>query len=410
MEVFTSLLAITTISLVAPLVAHLVPRGVIPEAVLLIALGIAIGPSGLGWAHDSHEIQLLSELGLAFLFLLAGYEVDLDDVRSGHGLRASGAWVVSFILAFGVVALRSEGHVFSMESIAIAIAMTSTALGTLLPILKERGIADTAVGRIVMTHGTIGEIFPIIAIALLLSSGSLISSLGVLAVFVGTAVLLLLLPVQAQRWGLRVVDVIHLKAEGTAQTTVRITVVLLVALSTLAVGFNLDLVLGAFSAGLIVRQLLPQGRAELDQKLDGLAYGFFIPLFFVVSGMSIDIGAVAAAPVSLLLFLCALMAVRGVPVFISTHGQRPGMHPLTVGERARIGLYSTTALPIIVAVTHVAVAADAMTATTQSTLILAGALSVLLMPVLAALTQERTRTSEFDPDDPEDAEVVVDEE
>lgn len=402
MEVFTSLLAITLISLVAPLIAHIIPNRVVPEAVLLILFGLLIGPHGFGWAQLGPEVHMLSELGLAFLFLLAGYEVDLDDLRSGHGMRASAAWLISFVLAFAVVGLRLDKPLGSMEVIAVAIAMTSTALGTLLPILKERGIANTAVGRIVMTHGTIGELFPIIAIAVLLSSTSIVSSLGVLAIFALSATLLFIIPKKARSWGLKVVHVIHMKAEGTAQTTVRVTVVLLVALTTLAVQFDLDLVLGAFAAGIIVRQLLPSGRHELDQKLDGLAYGFFIPLFFVVSGMGIDVAAVAQQPTSLLFFLVALLVVRGLPVFLSTRGQRPGHLPLTLGERARIGLYSTTALPIIVAVTHVAVGAKAMSTTTQSVLILAGACSVLLMPVLAAITQSRTRTSDLDPDDPED--------
>ncbi|OKL54458.1 hypothetical protein BSZ39_03935 [Bowdeniella nasicola] len=404
MEVFTSLLAISVCSLAAPLIAHIVPHRVIPEAVLLLAFGIAIGPHGLGWAHLSGEIEMLSELGIAFLFLLAGYEVDLGDLRSGHGVRASVAWLVSFGLAFVVVGLTLHKPLNSMEAIAVAIAMTSTALGTLLPILKERGINNTAVGRIVMTHGTIGELFPIIAIAVLLSSTSIASSLGVLLVFVLTATLLFIIPKQARRWGLKIVGLIHLKAEGTAQATVRVTVVLLVALTTLAVQFELDLVLGAFAAGIIVRQLLPSGRHELDQKLDGLAYGFFIPLFFVVSGMGINISAVAGQPQALLMFLVALLLVRGIPVFVSTRGQRPGYHPLTLGERARIGLYSTTALPIIVAVTHVAVGSNAMSTSTQSVLILAGACSVLLMPALAAITQAKTPTSDMDPDDPEDRE------
>ncbi|MDO5727799.1 MAG: cation:proton antiporter, partial [Bowdeniella nasicola] len=228
------------------------------------------------------------------------------------------------------------------------------------------------------------------------------AALMVLAIFSLSALLLLAVPARAQQLGLKIVDLVHLKAEGTAQMTVRGTVALLVGLSTLALSFHLDMALGAFAAGLIVRKLVPHGRHELDQKLDGLAYGFFIPLFFVVSGMNIDMSIVTKDPLSLVTFLIALMLVRGLPVFISTHGQKAAHHPLTGGERARIGLYSTTALPIIVAVTHVAVAADAMTHEVQSTLILAGTLSVLIMPMLAAITQARTRTSELDPDDPED--------
>ncbi|MDO5727759.1 MAG: cation:proton antiporter, partial [Bowdeniella nasicola] len=169
MTVFNSLLAIALCALIAPLIAHLIPRNIVPEAVVLIGLGIVIGPDVLHLAHADSEILMLSELGLAFLFLLAGYEVDLDDLKSGHGMRASLAWLTSFVLAFALLQWRGNVEIHSKEAIAVAIAMTSTALGTLLPILKERGIDNTAVGRIVMTHGTVGEMFPIIAIALLLS-------------------------------------------------------------------------------------------------------------------------------------------------------------------------------------------------------------------------------------------------
>ena len=385
MHEFVSLLTITTIALIAPLISHLIPRNFIPEVVLLVAAGVVVGPNVLGFVELNGALNLLSELGLAFLFMLAGYEIEISQIKGPRGAIALGAWMASFALAILAVFVLPLVEFDTFQGGAIAIALTATALGTLIPILKERSLMKTSVGKAVVAHGIMGEVGPILAMALLLSFRSTFETLAVIAAFILITVVIALVPVPARRFGSRLMNLIDMKAEGTAQTTVRLTVALLVGLVTIASVFELDVVVGAFAAGFIVRTALPAGRAELEEKLDGLAYGFLIPLFFVTSGAAIDPKAVTELPWALGGFVAVLLAVRAIPVYLSTQIGSI-REEFTPRERVTVALYATTSLPIIVAVTHVATSAGAMTEQVASILVSAGALSVLLMPLLAAIS------------------------
>ncbi|WP_067779370.1 cation:proton antiporter [Actinomyces vulturis] len=386
-EAFQSLFWVAMVAFVAPVLSFLIPRRIVPETVLLLVGGILIGPWGLGLAFNTAPIEFLREFGLAFLFLLAGYEIDVNELKGVGGHHAMVAWLFSLTLAFGAVAVLGidEGGPFTTRGIAIAIAMTSTALGTLLPILRERGMLPTAVGATVLNHGAVGEVGPVILMALLLGSHSPVRGLGILFIFVLVTVAIVKFTDRVKRFGQKITDFIHLSSRTTAQTSIRITVLLLVALCALAEVFELDVVLGAFAAGFILRHALPEGNKEYEEKLDGLAYGFFIPLFFVTSGMTIWMGAVGSNVRGLLAFMVLLMLVRGVPVWLATFAERKigGGRVFSIRQCFQVSLYSTTALPIIVAVTQVAVAAGAMDQRNASTLVVAGALSVLIMPTAA---------------------------
>ncbi len=294
--VFLSLFSITVVAFLAPLVSLSVPHRIVPETVLLIIGGVLIGPSGLGAAAALTPIEFLKELGVAFLFLMAGYEIDVNELRGSGGRHAVVAWLGSLTLAFAAVALIGvSGGVLSANGIAIAIAMTSTAIGTILPILRERGLLSTAVGTSILNHGAVGEVGPVVLMALLLGSRSTWASLAILLLFGVITLLILRFTAQVQRVGRRLVRAIQIGGSTTAQTTIRVTVLLLVGLCALAEAFNLDVVLGAFAAGFILRYALPDGNQEFEQKLDGLAYGFFVPIFFVVSGMGITVSMSASS-------------------------------------------------------------------------------------------------------------------
>ena len=383
--VFVSLLCIVAVSFAAPLISWSIPRRLLPETVLLIAGGVLIGPSGLGIAHEGQDIAFLKELGVAFLFLMAGYEIDVNELRGSGGRHAMAAWAGSLSLAFAAVAVVGvSGGAFSANGIAIAIAMTSTAIGTILPILRERGLLPTAVGAAILNHGAVGEVGPIILMALLLGSRSTWASLAILLVFLAVTLLIVRFTDRVRRAGRRFIEAIRLGGTTTAQTTVRITVLLLVGLCALAEAFDLDVVLGAFAAGFILRYALPDGNRQFEEKLDGLAYGFFIPIFFVVSGMGIDLGMSEQSLATIGAFLLLLVLVRGLPVWVASRleRRRNGSRAYSMRQSLQIAVYSTTALPIIVAVTQVAVSAGAMSASFASTLVLAGAVSVLVMPAL----------------------------
>lgn len=384
--VATSLFWIAVAAVLAPLIAGAVPRRLVPEVVLLLVAGVLIGPYAFDLAETGSEIGILRELGLGMLFLLAGYEIDPAELRGRGGRRAMLTWCVCMLLALGTVAaLGAVGQVHA--EIAVAIALTSTALGTLLPILADRGLVATPLGRSVLNHGAFGELLPVVAMATLLGARGALGSLIVLLAFAVVAVAVAVLPTWILGEGSRFTQFVRLGSDTTAQIPVRLTMLLLVGLIAVAAVFDLNIILGAFAAGFILRRTIPAGDERLEKKLDGLGYGFLIPIFFVTSGMAIDVGAVASAPGILLAFLGLLVLVRGVPVFVASRLERDetGNRMFGTAEQLQIALYSTTGLPLIVAVTGVAVSADQMTNASASILVAAGAVTVLVLPMLAGL-------------------------
>lgn len=259
----------------------------------------------------------------------------------------------------------------------VAIALTSTALGTLLPILRDSGQLDTPLGRRVLANGAVGEFGPILAISLFLGSRGAWASLLVLATFGVVAVLVALLP--RRLFTARVQAIFERGRETTSQTAVRWTVVLLLGLLLVSAEWGLDVILGAFAAGIILRQLTPEGDQHLEARIEGIAYGFFVPLFFVVSGITVDILSILANPGRLLLFFVLIAVVRGLPALVLFRRELPGNEP------RRLALYTATGLPIIVAVTQVGLAAGVMLPENAAALIGAGVLSVLVFPLGADL-------------------------
>ena len=382
------LVALATIALIAtltPIIAQLIPGKPIPEIVFLLIAGALLGPHAAGIVQLSESVGFLSELGLAFLFLLAGYEINPKSLTGSQGKRGLATWGISLLLAFCVVFLSPDFTLGTLDGIAIAIAMTTTALGTLLPIMKERHLIATRVGDSILSYGTWGELGPVIAMAILLSTRAEWLTILILLAFLGIAVLTALLPARAKKAGHKLFDFLSANANTTAQTMMRLTVLLLIGLITVSSLFKLDIVLGAFAAGFILRYVIPDGNTSLEIKLNGIAYGFLIPIFFVVSGAKIDLPAVGAQPALLIGFIIMLLLIRAVPVFISLSTGKD-TRDMSGRHRMTVALYCTTALPVIVAVTSVAVKAGAMDQTLASILVSAGAITVFLMPLLASIT------------------------
>lgn len=390
----TTALALFWIALsavVAPLLAGLVPGRLVPEVVLLVVLGVVIGPHVLGLASLGGGAEVLRELGLAMLFLLAGYEIDIRTLAGRSGRRALVTWGASLVLAGGLVLVLAVAGV-EVPSTAVAIALTSTALGTLLPMLKEAKLLTTRLGSAVVSHGAVGELGPVVAMAVLLGSRSSLTAVLVLAGFVLVSLTIGLLSVRLRRRS-EVREWLDPASQSTSQIAVRMVVLLLAGLVLLAIAFQLDVVLGAFAAGFILRSVAPAGSVALEHKLEGLAFGLLIPVFFVTSGMAIDPAAVAADPVVLIIFVGMLVLVRGVPVFLASvleKDRRTQARVFSARDSVRIGLYGATGLPIIVAVTSVAVASGQMTARHASLLVAGGAVTVLVLPLIATVLDRRS--------------------
>lgn len=382
---FLSLFVATLVAALAPIIARIVPRGLVPETVILLLAGALLGPHMAGVIVLSDPINMVSELGLAFLFLLAGYEIDPKSLSNSQGKRGLAAWAVSIVLAFVAVRFSSQFSVSHVDGIAVAIALTTTALGTLMPILKERSLEGTPVGNAILSFGTWGELCPVLAMALLLSSRSEWKTLLILVAFVGLCVIAAVIPAKARRAGHRVYNFLASKRNSTSQTFVRSCVVLLIGLVTVSAVFDLDIVLGAFAAGFVLRYVVPEGDHELESKLEAIGYGFLIPVFFVVSGAKINLAGVVAEPLLLIEFIAALLLIRAVPIVIALSTGKD-KRELSMHNRITVALYCTTALPLIVAVTSVAVKVGALSQDTAGVLVAAGAVTVFLMPLLASLT------------------------
>ncbi|WP_243845010.1 cation:proton antiporter [Mumia sp. ZJ1417] len=382
-----SLFWIMLVAAIAPVVAAAMPRRLVPEVVLLLVGGIVVGPFVLDLAGVEPPIDLLRELGLGFLFLLAGYEIEVDELRGRGGRRALVTWLVCLALAFATVALLSATALARHAETAVAIALTSTALGTLLPILKDSGLTRTRFGRTVVNHGTFGELGPVVAMVILLGVNGPERAVLSLLLFGVAAVLVAVVPTRLLPSASVIPGLVRAGAETTAQTTVRFTVLLLVSLSALALAVKLDTILAAFAAGFILRRALPGGDERLETKIDGLAFGLLIPVFFVTSGMAIDPAAVSKEPVVLIAFVLLILLVRGGPVLVATLLQREpdGTRSFGVRDSVRVSLWASTGLPIMVAVSTVAVDAGEMTQTTASILVAGGAITVLLLPTTATL-------------------------
>lgn len=380
-----SLAIIALVAAVCPIIAKLVPRNLVPETVLLLIVGALLGPHAMHAIALNNSVSLLSDLGLAFLFLLAGYEINPKSLTGKQGRRGLATWVISFAIAFAVmyfVPTKSKNH---FEAIAMAIVLTTTALGTLIPILKERELSGTQVGKSVLEYGTWGELCPVLAMTVLLSSRAEWKSMTILLAFTLICVVAAVVPARAKKAGHRMFAFLTENAEGTSQTMMRVTVLLLVGLVALSAVLDLDIVLGAFAAGFVLRYIIPEGDHVLEKKLDGAAYGFFIPIFFVVSGAKIDLSDVLDQPALLIGFILMLLLVRAVPIFVALSIDKE-TRDISTYNRLTIAFYCTTALPVIVAVTSVAVKASAMSQATASVLVAAGAITVFLMPLLGMLT------------------------
>lgn len=141
---FVSLAIIALVAFASPFIASAIPGKPVPETVFLLVLGAVLGPHMLGVIHVDAEVSLVSELGLAFLFLLAGFEIDPKSITGVEGRYGLATWVVTFGIAWLAVRFTPWFSVSHFDGIAVTLALTSTALGTLVPIMRERSLTARA--------------------------------------------------------------------------------------------------------------------------------------------------------------------------------------------------------------------------------------------------------------------------
>jgi Kef-type K+ transport system membrane component KefB len=391
----TSLVVIALAAVVAPLLAEVLKRARIPTVVLEIGLGIVIGPQVLGLAEGTDVIESLGNLGLCFLMFLAGYEVELERVKGRPLSRAALGWLLSLGLAFAFAALLLLEGV-TMNVLLIGLALTTTALGTLLPMLRDAGALETRFGTFVIAIGSVGEFAPIVAIALLLTGDNPGHTAVLLVVFIAMAVVAAL--IAARPAPPRVVRVLTENLHTSAQLPVRISVLLVVLLVWIASELGLDVLLGAFAAGIVVR-LFSAGEHshEVRVKLEAIGFGFLVPIFFVTSGMAFDLDALLEDHSTILrvpLFLLGFLVVRGIPALVLYR------RDVERDERIPLALFSATALPLVVVITTIGLQTDRMLPANAAALVGAGMLSVLVYPLIGFALLRRAEARATSPDDP----------
>ena len=332
-------------------------------------------------AHMGPTLDTLNVFGLAFLFFLAGNEVEIERVRGRPLELATLGWGLSFALALVLAAVLQVTGI-TVDTLYVATALAATSMGTLVPILGDADDLETRFGAFVLAAASVGEIGPIIAVSVLFTSGGGHGAAALLVAIFGLTVLGVAF-VGLQFREPRIERVMKKTMFRSGQFALRTAIFVLVAMVYLADQFGLNIILGAFAAGVVIG--LVGGKEEKDQlyvKLESIGFGLFIPIFFITTGITFNLDAVLSTSglIRLPLFLALFLVVRGLPVFLLYR------RDLAPRDRPPFALLSATTLPLVVAITALAVSQHQMRSATAAALVGAGMVSVLLFPPVA-LTQ-----------------------
>jgi Kef-type K+ transport system membrane component KefB len=378
---FSSLLIVGAVAVAVPLFLGLVPAVKVPAVVLEILGGILVGPTVLGWVHLDVAVRVIADLGLGFLLFMAGFEIDLRRFDRRTLTLVSRAFLLSMMLALLVAyGLQLGGQV--RDGLLVGITLVSTSLGVLVPILHDAGQTETIFGRMIMAAGSLAELAPLVLLSVFFSASSKNpgAELGLLAGFVGLTAAIVVVTQRVRVWGpLR--EVVHRLENTSSQLRVRLAITFALAFSAVAEHFGLATILGAFLAGVIVRRTdeTPASQEEFQGKLEAIGFGFLIPVFFVSTGVGLDITALFHSTRAIILvpvFLVALLLVRGLPALLYVR---------VVGRTHAIaaGFMQATSLTFIVVATVIGVQTGHQRTSTAAALVVAGLLSVVIYPPIA---------------------------
>src|SRR3954454_23308934 len=366
-----------------PLVLAAVPRVPVPGPVLEIVAGIVLGPAVLGVVDPDAAVRLVATIGLAFLLFLAGLEIDIRHFRGARARQAGVGLIASIVLGLIIgTVLHAAGIVES--PLLVGVVLIATSLGLIIPILKDAGVSEQPVGQLAIAGASLGEVSAVVLLSLFFSEHS--SGLGSkLLLLLLLAVLVALVVVLTTRAGhsMRISWAINRLADTSAQIRIRLSMLLVVGLGAVAMHLGFEAILGAFIAGGILRLVDADAETTHPQfhtKLEGLGYGFLIPVFFVTSGLTFNLSVLFSSVGTVLripLFLTALLIVRGLPaiVYRSSITRRR--------ELVAAALLQATSLPFIVAATTIGLRLGAIRAANAAALVAAGLLSVVIFPAVS---------------------------
>ena len=366
----------------APLLVDLLPLPQVPPIVSEIVAGILIGPVVLDLVDNTTPLAVFSSIGLVFLFFLAGLEIAFDARDDRHLALVGLAFLVSLGLAL-VVALLFDAVELVGAPLLVAIILAATSFGIVVAVLKDAGQTGTPFGQLVIAGASIADFATVILLSLFFSSSgaSFETTLVLLLLFLGVVAVVGLVLAGARGSEQLKATVTRLH-RTSAQISVRIAFLLLVLLVYMSEEFGLEVVLGAFLAGAMV-SLLDREKVVRDtgltEKLEGIGFGVFIPIFFVASGVSLDLDSMVSSFDTIVLVpltVIALLVVRGVPALI--YGRFvPRRQALSAG------LLQATSLSFVVAATQIGVEIGELEPAAAAGLVTGGVISVLIFPALA---------------------------
>jgi Kef-type K+ transport system membrane component KefB len=376
-----NLLGVLAIAFVAPLTLGFAPRLKVPSVVVEILLGVVLGPSVLGWLEPDLAVQTVALLGLAMLLFLAGLEVDIRNLRGGLLSVAAAGYALSLLLGVGAgLGLQAAGWLD--DPLLVAVALSATSLGLVVAVLKDAGLLETELSTTVVAAASFADFAAVLLLSVLFSADD--SSGGsriALFLLFAAVVVAVALAVSATGRTMRVSDVVIRLQDTTAEIRVRAAVLLMVALAVLAEHIGLESILGAFLAGAAVAAIDRDATThpQFRTKLDAVGYGFLVPVFFITSGLQLDVTGLVDSPGDLLrlpVYVAALLVVRGVPAILF-------LRRLGRDATWAAALLQATSLPFIVAATQIGVITGRIPNETATALICAGLISVLVFPALA---------------------------
>lgn len=376
---------VMAVAALAPLLAELPKRLRVPVVVLEVLLGMAVGPHGLGWLASGRFMDQMSQIGMATLLFMAGMEIDFSRIRGRPLLLGLGGWALSLLIGLAVVALL---HLLPgvHAPLMVTLALATTGLGVLLPVLRDGGQLDTAYGRLLLAAGTVGELGPIVLVSLLLSQRyGTAQEFGLLLVF-----LLLMAGAAAVGMGVRPPRVLALLSRtmhASTQLPVRLALVIVAAAGVISQTMGFERILGAFAAGMVVGLSVrgPDGE-PLRLKLDAVCFGLLVPFFFVGTGMGFDLPALLRDASSMLLpplLMAVMLLVRGAPVGLYRRDLQPAQRlPFALSS-------SVSSLGLVVVIAEIGLRTQSMSEEVSRALVAAALLSTLVFPTAAGMAAAR---------------------
>lgn len=378
-----SLFLVVLLALVIPIFMARFQISNVPTAVAEIIVGIIMGSSGFNLITSTHDLTLLSNLGVILLMFLSGMEIDFDLLQRKNNPKGKSqagktvdplktaitAFIGIVIMAFVLAYVLRLTRLFSEVMLAAIILMT-VALGVVIATLKEKDILGRPIGQTILLTAVLGEVIPLLLLTIYASiNGGNAEQLWLIILLFVAAIFLLRRFKQPYLWFAKI-------TKSTTQLDIRLAFFLIFALVTVAETVGAENILGAFLAGMVMKLLEPSEATK--DKLTSIGYGFFIPIFFIMTGVGLNLRSLFAHPSSLMLLpvLVIFLFIAKVPVLL-TYVRYFQKKNAFAG-----GFLTATTITIVLPTLQVARKLHAITSTQSDAFILAAVIVCILSPIV----------------------------